>query len=264
MSELNIYNVLRTCGLSPTGTCALMGNMKAESGCISCRIQGDFSGNYEKSKIYTEQVDFGAISRSDFVNCGPNGGGYGLAQWTWPKRKDNLYAFAKGAGLSIGDETMQCNFAINELQIEYKELYSYLCKTDNLYEATEKICLKYEQPAVANVKERYSYAQQFFDQFAKNDTTIFQVIEEPVNKPQENSNSDTCMIEIRTLHKGDLGHDVFVAQCGLFDLGFDCEFLDGDFGKLTEKAVLAFQQHYKLNTTGVIGQAEWKLILNSK
>ena len=266
MSEKNIYSLLRAGGLSPEGACAMMGNWQAESGCISYRIQGDFSNNYVRSKDYTVQVDNEVISRSAFVNNGPGGGGYGLAQWTWPKRKDNLYAFSKGAGLSIGDENMQCNFAINELQIDFAKLYSYLCQTHNLYEATEKICLQYEQPAVANIKERYGYAQEFFNRFVESfETTVPEpIIEETIIGVDTKPNNECCTIEMRILHEDSKGHDVFVAQCGLFDLGFDCDLLDGDFGPKTLKAVMEFQQHYGLKTTGIIDQAEWKLILNSK
>lgn len=265
MSEKNIYSLLRAGGLSPEGACAMMGNWQAESGCISCRLQGDFSKDYQNSKAYTAQVDDGTIDRTAFVNRGPGGGGYGLAQWTYPKRKDNLYAFSKGSGTSIGDETLQCNFCINELQIEpeYKQLYFYLCQTNNLAEATEKVCLEYERPQYPNIKQRFAYATDFYNRFAIADSEpVFS--ESQIVQTVEASNSDACVVELRTLKQGDKGHDVFVAQCGLFDLGFDCDILDGDFGALTQKAVLAFQQHNKLSLTGIIGQAEWKLILNSK
>lgn len=260
MSEQSIYQLLRAGGLSPAGACAMMGNMQAESGCISFRMQGDFSKNYQNSRNYTAQIDDNIIDRNTFVNIGPNGGGYGLCQWTFPKRKDNLYAYAKASGISIGDEAMQCNFCINELQIEpeYKELYSYLCETTNLAEATEKICLKYERPQIPNVKERLNYAMNFFNLFAKNDSNEVKPV---VEEPAEVINDGNCLIKMRPLRKGDVGHDVFVAQCGLFDLGFDCDLLDGDFGNMTQTAVKAFQQHYKLDPTGIVGKQEWDLIL---
>lgn len=268
MSEVNIYNCLRIGGLSPAGACAMMGNWQAESGCISYRIQGDFSKNYDKSKEYTAQVDNEIISGDDFVYRGPNGGGYGLAQWTLHSRKKNLYAFAKGSSASIGDEVMQSYFCINELQIEpeYAALYSYLCKTDNLAEATEKICLQYERPAVPNIAERHQYAKEFYSKVALLEQALVvetPVEESPIAETPALQKPESCQIEMRVIRRGDLGHDVFVAQCGLFDLGFDCDLLDGDFGPKTEQAVMAFQQHYKFATTGVISEQEWNLILNN-
>lgn len=264
MSEQTIYRLLRAGGLSPAGACAMMGNMQAESGLISFRVQGDFSSNYQKSKDYTEQVDNDFIDRHAFVYNGPGGGGYGLCQWTYQPRKDNLYSYSKATGLSIGDETLQCNFCINELQIEgeYKQLYSFLCSTDDIATATERICKEYERPAVPNVKERLNFAMKFFNLFAKNDSYNPEpVIEKPIEKPVEATEDGDCTIKMRSLRKGDLGHDVFIAQCGLFDLGFDCNLLDGDFGDMTRTAVIEMQQHYKLEPTGVVGQKEWDLIL---
>ena len=56
---------------------------------------------------------------------------------------------------------MQTAFAVDELWTEYKALWEYLCKTDDLYTAAERICKEYERPAVNNVDARYKAALEF-------------------------------------------------------------------------------------------------------
>ena len=72
------------------GVAGLMGNLQAESGLCPYRVQGDFSTGWTESANYTARVDSGEISEDDFVNNGPGGGGYGLAQWTFWSRKQGL------------------------------------------------------------------------------------------------------------------------------------------------------------------------------
>ena len=56
---------------------------------------------------------------------------------------------------------MQVDFAIHELRSEYSGLYSYLCSTGDVYEATSRICKEYERPAVNNIAARYDFAQKW-------------------------------------------------------------------------------------------------------
>lgn len=59
----------------------------------------------------------------------------------------------------------------------------------------------------------------------------------------------------RTLHKGCKGADVQRLQQALFELGYLRKSeIDGDFGKITLGAVLAFQFENKLTVDGVCGQ----------
>ena len=89
------------------GVAALMGNLQAESGLCPYRCEGDFTSGYTNSITYTENVNSGAISEWEFVNRGYNGSttqkGYGLAQWTYYSRKQNLYnRWKNGSYSSIG------------------------------------------------------------------------------------------------------------------------------------------------------------------
>ena len=72
MSKENIWRFLKHKGFSDVAAAAIMGNMEAESGCISYRLQGDFGKNFQRSKDYTAQVDAGIIGKNEFVYNGPS------------------------------------------------------------------------------------------------------------------------------------------------------------------------------------------------
>ena len=107
MSKQTIWQFLKHKGFSDIAAAALMGNMEAESNCVSNRLQGDFTSGFKRSIDYTAQVDAGKISRHEFIHDGPGGGGYGLCQWTLFSRKAGLYDLAQEQNVSIGDEFIQ-------------------------------------------------------------------------------------------------------------------------------------------------------------
>jgi len=166
MSEQTIFNALRSGGLSAAGACAVMGNMFCESGLKSniVELRSSIGG-----ADYTFNVDNGTITRKQFIS---DSFGYGLCQWTYSTRKADLYDYAKSLNVSIGDEKMQCDFCIYELQRDFIDLYSYLrvVNEDELYKATSLVCTQYERPAVNNIKPRYEAAKKYYDQLATKNT----------------------------------------------------------------------------------------------
>lgn len=158
MSESKIYNALRKGGLNDVGACAVMGNMYKESTLKS--------NNAENSKgisdeDYTKAVDDGRITGYQFRG---DGIGYGLCQWTFISRKEELYNMAQSKKVSIADEEMQCEFCILELKKDYPALYQYLCAASNLYAATEKVCWDFEKPDkdLADMKTRVDSAKKYY------------------------------------------------------------------------------------------------------
>lgn len=97
--EKQIWNYLIESGCTEAGTAGLMGNLECESGLYSICVQGKYPWASEEDKEYCEEyvrkVDSGEISKNDFVYNGPNGGGFGLAQWTDNGRKGELYEYVK-------------------------------------------------------------------------------------------------------------------------------------------------------------------------
>jgi len=119
MSEYNdyIWSELYNFIGNEYGVAGVMGNLQAESGNIPFRLQGDFSSNYYKSINYTNNVNSGAITRDEFIN---DSKGYGLAQWTFPTRKDALYdMYVNGGYSSIGDIRLAVDYLIYELSNDY-------------------------------------------------------------------------------------------------------------------------------------------------
>jgi len=63
------------------------------------------------------------------------------------------------------------------------------------------------------------------------------------------------------LQMGDTGSDVSTLQGMLKNAGFDPGPIDGAFGRLTERAVVALQEANGLPKTGRVEQTEWDLLL---
>ena len=163
MSEQTIYADLRRAGMTHEGTCAMLGNMQSESGLKPNIVQIGMTSLTDAQ--YTKLFD------ANPERCISDGIGYGLCQWTYPARKRNLRQFARNWGVSVGAEDMQTAFAIEELKTEYAALWKYLCETDELYTATERICKEFERPEVNNVDERYEAALEFSATLAALDAT---------------------------------------------------------------------------------------------
>lgn len=171
MSKQTIWNQLKARGFSDIAAAAIMGNLEAESNCISFRIQGDFTKGYQRSVQYTAQVDAGNIDRHEFIHSGPGGGGYGLAQWTLQSRKAGLYDLAKKMGTSVGDEAMQIEWLCQELQLsEYRTVRETLEKSPSIRECSDAIVKIYERPAdqsEAVLRQRAEFGRAMYQEFSK-------------------------------------------------------------------------------------------------
>lgn len=148
------------------GVAGLMGNLEAESGLHADRVQGDIPYS-DFSKTYTKQVDAGTISEYDFVHNGPNGGGYGLAQWTFYARKQNLYDMYKIGGYkSIGDLSLACNYLWYELQHDFADVLETLKNATSVREASDAVLHDFESPAdqsEAVENARAAMGQKFYN-----------------------------------------------------------------------------------------------------
>lgn len=170
MSTQNQYNKLLAEIKNPFGVCGLMGNLKAESGNISTNLQN----TGEKKLGMTDAEYTSAVDSGKYTNFVRDGQGYGLAQWTYWSRKQNLLDFAKSAGKSIGDEDMQIAFLLKEIK-GYTKVWNVLLSAKSVKEASDIVLLEYERPANQSdvMKEkRASYGMEFYNQFAKGGTTV--------------------------------------------------------------------------------------------
>ena len=154
MSELSILKLLVQGGMTPIAACAMGGNMYCESTMESNIAQRGMTSLSDAE--YTAAADAGTI---DFVH---DAVGYGLCQWTYYTRKQKLLEYARAYGVSVGDETMQVKFCLEELRTEYASLWSYLQTAQTLYSAAASICKEYERPAVNNIQDRASAGNSLY------------------------------------------------------------------------------------------------------
>lgn len=242
MSTQSIYTQLINAGLSKAGACGVMGNMNAESAMRANNAQDGMTKLSDAE--YTSGVDNGT-----YTNFVRDAVGYGLCQWTYWTRKQELYNFAKSKGVSVGDEAMQVEFAIKELKTGYNTLWKFLCTTDNVHDAAARICTEYERPAVNNINVRASYALRYFEEMSCE--TKAEDVETPVK----------C--DLPELYKGSKGKSVRALQILLIGNNCSCgnRGADGDFGSATKEAVVKYQIENGLEDDGVVGPKTWAKLL---
>lgn len=165
-----IWNYLKGKGLNDYGAAGLLGNLNAESALRPNNLQN----TYEKKLGYTDDAYVAAVDSGAYTNFVKDSAGFGLAQWTYWSRKQNLLNFAKSAGKSIGDLEMQLDFLWKELSESYKSVLTTLKTATSVLEASNAVLLKYERPAdqsEAVQTKRASYGQAYYDKYATETAT---------------------------------------------------------------------------------------------
>jgi hypothetical protein len=145
-----------------------MGNLYAESGLIPNNLENTYSTRFGLTDIqYTQKVDNGS-----YTNFAKDGAGYGLAQWTYWTRKQNLLNFAKSKNKSIADLEMQLEFLVKELKENYtNSVYMILKNAKTILEASNAVLLKFERPAnqsIAVQAQRAALGKKYYDQYGAN------------------------------------------------------------------------------------------------
>ena len=248
MSKQEIYNGLRQGGLSQTGTLAMMGNWQCESGLEPNRLQGDFSPYRTLSKDYVRRIEDFTLSRDVFAF---DGKGFGLAQWTWHGRKQALWDAWHKSDLHIDSAELQVKFALSELQNDYSGLFEYLKKTNDLYEATARICKEFERPAVNNIDARYSAAN----------VLKYEINLDDVEEPQKDKGSSFVLPNLQI---NSTGIAVVFLQATLNIRGYNCGSCDGIFGAKTQSALNTFKCEKGMSTDGKVNAQTWVELLKFK
>ena len=162
--QQQIWNYLLEITNNAYAAAGLMGNLYAESGLSPTNLQDacEASLGYEDG-TYTEAVDSGTYS-----GFASDGVGYGLAQWTWQERKQNLLAFSQDAGLSVGSLDLQLRFLAWEL--EERGLLPELQAACSVREASDLVLFRYEAPLDTGAETqtvRCGLSMTFYNQFAR-------------------------------------------------------------------------------------------------
>ncbi len=168
-NEEKIWNFLIEKGFNAYGVAGLMGNLYAESGLRSDNLQN----TYEKKLGYNDAGYTSAVDSGAYNNFVRDSAGYGLAQWTYWSRKQNLLNYAKSVGKSIGDLEMQLGFLYKELSEGYKSLCQLLKSATSVKDASTAVLTQFERPANQSESAkntRASYGQKYYDKYSKTET----------------------------------------------------------------------------------------------
>lgn len=164
MTEKQIFDLLVSKGLTECGAAALMGHFQAESGMNPKNLENQ----YEKKLGHTDASYTAAVDSGTYTNFVRDSAGYGLVQWTYWSRKQNLLNFARSMGRSIGDMEMQVLFCIQELK-EYKTVWQAVTTGTSIQTISDIILTQYERPAnqSESVKKfRAGYGQEIYNRCA--------------------------------------------------------------------------------------------------
>ncbi len=245
-----IYNLLRGYGLSEAGALGVLGNWECESGCEPYRVQGDFQASRAISKAYVNAIQNGTQDRERFAT---DQKGFGLAQWTYPQRKRNLWDAWKTSGRKIDSAELQVEFAICELQNEHPGLLSFLKTAEAIYDCCDRICREYERPAVNNVQARYEAALRIrkeLDLTGKAEDSFSQV---------EDSSVDSLEPKFETWPPRVIDEhctgwpEVWLLQSLMKCHGYNV-LIDGIWGQALTDKVKQFQRENSLYADGVVGK----------
>ena len=257
-----IYNLLRGYGLSEAGALGMLGNWECESGCEPYRVQGDFQASRAISKAYVNAIENGTQDRERFAT---DQKGFGLAQWTYPQRKRNLWDLWKASIHRIDDVEFQVWFAYTELVNEYFGLLNYLKTAEAIWDCTDRICREYERPAVNNVDARYQAALRIRKELDLSGTAV---IEENATTQIDNATTQVITqkpkLETwppRTIDEHCSGWaEVWLLQSLLKCRGYNV-LVDGIWGSLLTDKVRQFQREHQLDADGAVGPMSWAKLM---
>ena len=145
-----------------------MGNLMTESGLNPQNLQS--KGNLTLGMTddeYTAAVDDGT-----YTNFITDRLGFGLAQWTYPSRKEALLRFAKERSVSIGDLETQLDFLCQEMN-GYKTVMDVLRSATSVKEASDVVLTKYEKPADQGEEakeKRAAYGEAIYSRYTAKPT----------------------------------------------------------------------------------------------
>ncbi len=147
------------------GVAGLLANLYAESGLAANNLQNTFNKSLGMTDTeYTAAVDNGTYTK--FVT---DGAGYGLAQWTYSTRKQNLYSYIKAKSVSIADETAQAEFLYKELSEDFASVLKTLKNATSCLEASNAVLTGFECPADQSSSvqsKREGYAKTYYNKYA--------------------------------------------------------------------------------------------------
>ena len=204
-NEKIIWDYLKSQGMTNQGAAGLMGNLFAESSLIPSNVQNSANKKLGLTDAqYTLKVDDGS-----YLNFVKDGYGYGLAQWTYYSRKQNLLNYAKQTNRSIGDLQMQLEFLVNELKQSFPKVWNILCSSHNLQQTSNSVLLDFERPAkkdeLSVQMARRNYGQKYLDLYMGSDPVESKEVKTTFSSVMKYTDTNppiVCMQKNSTCYKG--------------------------------------------------------------
>ena len=189
-----IWNMLKSYGLTDIAAAAILGNSYAESGVNP----GNLQNSYEKKLGYTDSSYTKAVDNGTYKNFIHDEAGYGLFQFTYWSLKKQLYNEAKSRKISISDTKLQVDVMIS--QIKSSGAFKKLNNASSVKEASNIFLFKYENPkdkSVSVQNKRASYSQTFYNKYKNTKGT------KPSAPVLNNSNNTSGSNSLNTLTKAE-------------------------------------------------------------
>jgi len=215
-------------------------------------VQGDYQASRAISKAYVNAIQNGTQDRERFAM---DQKGFGLAQWTYPQRKRNLWDLSKGTHTPIDDVALQVDFAIQELRNEYAGLFKFLKTAEAIWDCTDRICREYERPAVNNVQARYEAALRIRKELDLSGQSEVKPSQSETNEPK----LETWPPRVIDEHCSGWA-EVWLLQSLLKCRGYNV-LVDGIWGSLLTDKVKQFQSENGLDPDGAVGPITWKRLM---
>jgi len=169
------WDFFRTLGMPEYGVAGLIGNISMESAIRPNNLQN----SYEQSLHMSDDQYTAAVDNNTYNNFVNDRAGYGLAQWTYPTRKQGLLNLARQCKMSICDINLQLTYLTQELQTKYKGVWDGLFAAKSVLEASNIVLLQFERPkdqSVANQQRRATCCQGYYNKFSGSTiTTVFPI-----------------------------------------------------------------------------------------
>lgn len=210
-NEQTVFNYCKqVMGLNEAASCGVLANINAESSFRPNNLQNTF----EKSLGYTDDGYTKAVDSGTYTNFVNDSAGYGLVQWTYWSRKQNLLNYAKKVGASIGSMNMQLDFFAQEIKA-YTKVWDCLKSVPNTaegaYTAAHTMCYYYEAPGSKETASvtRGNAAKDFFKKYgtvtpSTPDKTLYRV---QTGAFSVKANADALLAKVKAA-----GFDTYMVQ----------------------------------------------------
>lgn len=168
-----IWDTLKKAGFTDIATAGVMGNLYDESHFLSNNLQNSFEKKFNMDdEAYTSLINAKLYPEESFAK---DGAGYGLAQWTYWTRKQNLYKYTIKQGYRIDDFYRQLDFFIEELKSSYGSLFTKLNSSKTVREASDLMLTQYERPADQGItvqERRANYATLYYNKYSGKEAIV--------------------------------------------------------------------------------------------